>query len=264
MSLKTKVQGLKEVWQFDNRWWLTVTKTFFPKERLHIYRYKNIEILIDQSAGDANGAREVLTSPMYRRFLPQMNLRAPLNLLDCGANNGGFPLLFQAENLLLKKVVSIELNPKTYSRLRFNLERNLDCEVVALNAALGGENKMIKVKLGAGSASDNIFGERLSAENCKTYQLQELTFDQIYLDNFLNQIVDVCKIDVEGAEFAVFKTAAHECLKNCRYVIMEIHESATRNPQDVLAKMKKLNFKHFPPINGIDEWVHFFVNSKLE
>lgn len=264
MSLKTKVQGLKEVWQFDNRWWLIVTKTFFPGERLHVYRYKNLEILIDHSAGDANGAREVLTSPMYRRFLPKMKLDAALNLLDLGANNGGFPLLFQAENLLLKKVVSVELNPKTYSRLRFNLERNLKCEITAINAALGGENKMIEVKLGSGRASDNVFGERLNGDNFETYNLRESTFDEIYRNNFENQTIDVCKIDVEGAEFSVFETPSHECLKNCRYLIMEIHEYENRSREDILSKMKNLGFAHFPPVNGVDEWVHFFVNSKFE
>lgn len=84
MSLQTKINGLKEVWQFDNKIWLTVTKTFFPRETLQIYRYKGLEILVDHAAGDANGAREVLTSQMYRRFLPQIKRGGAFTVLDLG------------------------------------------------------------------------------------------------------------------------------------------------------------------------------------
>ena len=62
------------------------------RERLQIYKFNGLEILTDHDAGDTNGAREVLTSPMYRRFLPKMRFEAPANILDLGANNGGFPL----------------------------------------------------------------------------------------------------------------------------------------------------------------------------
>lgn len=54
MSIQTKLRGLKEVWQFDNRLWLMLTKTFFKSEQLHLHRYNGLEILIDHAAGDAN------------------------------------------------------------------------------------------------------------------------------------------------------------------------------------------------------------------
>src|SRR4051812_3008314 len=107
MSLANKIRGLKEVWAFDNRLWLIITKIFFRRENLQIYRYNGVEILVDHAGGDNNGAREVLTSPMYRRFLPQMKLDSPANVLDLGANNGGFPLLLHTSGIKLKKVVSV-------------------------------------------------------------------------------------------------------------------------------------------------------------
>ena len=215
MSLKTKIDGLKEIWQFDNRWWLILTKIFFPSEKLHIYRYKSIEILNDHAAGDANGAREVLLSPMYRRFLPKMDLQGAINVLDLGGNNGGFSLLLKTEGLKLKKVVSVELNPKTYSRLRFNLERNLDCEIVTLNSALCGESHWLEVSLGAGSVADNIYEDIKNSEG-KSYRIKGLTFDEIYTAHFAKETIDVCKIDVEGAEFEVLLSENHNEIINCR------------------------------------------------
>ena len=52
-----------------------------------------------------------------------MTLDAPANVLDLGANNGGFPLLLHTSGIELKKVVSVEFNPRTFARLNFNLTR---------------------------------------------------------------------------------------------------------------------------------------------
>ena len=260
MSLHTKINGLKEVWKFDNRWSLMLTKTLFPGEKLHIYRYKGIELLNDHAAGDANGARDVLLSPMYRRFFSQMKFDGAINVLDLGANNGGFPLLLKAEGLKLKKVVSVELNPKTFSRLRFNLERNLNGKIIALNAALCGEGGWLEVSLGAGSTADNIYeiGEGSRGEK---YRIKGLTFDEIYAEYFENETIDICKIDVEGAEFEVLSEPAHQNLANCRYLIMEIHEGENRSAAAILPALDKLGFvlSSEPTADS----VYFFRNSKL-
>ncbi|MEP6923408.1 MAG: FkbM family methyltransferase [Pyrinomonadaceae bacterium] len=263
MTLQTKINGLKEVWQFDNRIWLTLTKTFFAKEKLHIYRYKGLEILVDHAAGDANGAREVLTSAMYRRFLPLMKLQGAINVLDLGGNNGGFPLLLKAEGIEIKKVVSVELNPKTFSRLRFNLERNLDCEIVAINAALCGEERELNIPLGVGSVSDSIYENNINNGKGKIYHLRGLTLDGICVTYFGDETIDICKMDVEGAEFEVFLLPQHQCLKNCRYLIMEIHERDGRTKEEILPAIEKLGFIRQPNAADADPTVHLFVNSNF-
>lgn len=264
MSLQSKVRGLKEVWQFDNRLWLTVSKTFFPQERLHIYRYKGLEILADHAAGDENGAREVLTSPMYRRFFPEMKFGGAINVLDLGANNGGFPLLLQTSGFALKKVVSVELNPKTFVRLRFNLERNLPGEVVALNAAVCGEDRQLEVALGEGGVSDSIYGDDAKDNGAPVCKIQGLTFDRICETYFADDVIDICKIDVEGAEFEVFLEPSHQRLRQCRYLIMEIHERGGRRADEILPAVERLGLIRQPTPADADQSVHFFVNSKFD
>jgi len=262
MSLRNKVNGIKEVWQFENRLWLITTKILFPRERIHIYRYKGLDVLVDHAAGDANGAREVLTSPMYRRFLPKMQFDGAVNVLDLGANNGGFPLLLQTSGIRLKKVVSVELNPNTFMRLRFNLERNLPCEVIALNAALCGENEWLEISLGTGSVSDSIY-EGNATDNAPVYKIEGLTLDEIYVRYFNDEIIDICKIDVEGAEFDVFTGYSHTNLRNCRYLIMEIHERGKRQAAEILPVIERLGFVAQPFEPDADQTVYFFINSKL-
>ncbi len=260
MSLGNKIRGFKEVWAFDNRLWLAFTKTFFRNENLHIYRYKGAEILVDHAGGDSNGAREVLTSPMYSRFLPQMKIDGPVNVLDLGANNGGFPLLLHTSGIKLKKVVSVEFNPRTFTRLHFNLTRNLPGDVVPVNAALCGKTRMIEATLGNGDVSDSIY-ENVSNPDAKQYKIQGLSLDDFYKNHFENEVIDICKIDVEGAEFEVFLEPDHKSLKQCRYVIMEIHERNGRRGDEILPVIKDLGFVRHEQDADADPTVHFFVNS---
>lgn len=262
MNFKNKIRGFKEVWQFDNRLWLIFTKTFFPRQKLQIYQFKGMDILIDQTAGDANGAREVLTSPMYRRFLPLMKFDGAINVLDLGANNGGFPLLLQAAGIPLKKVVSVELNPKTFMRLHFNLERNLSCRVIALNAALCGAPGFLKVSLGAGSVADSIY-ENVEGNDANSCMVEGLTLDEVWRRYFTDETVDLCKIDVEGAEFEVFLKPEHQRLRNCRYLIMEIHERDGRRAEEILPAIGQLGFIRQPTDPDADQAVHFFINSRF-
>ena len=242
MSLSNKIRGFRDIWAFDNRLWLTITKTFFRKENLHVYRYKGVEILVDHAGGDSNGAREVLSSPMYRRFLPRMKLAGPINVLDLGANNGGFPLLLLTSGV--------------------NLTRNLSCDVVPVNAALCGERRTLEVALGNGSVSDSIYENDSNSES-RPCRIQGLTLDDFCKTYFENEVIDICKIDVEGAEFEVFLKPHHQALTQCRYLIMEIHERGDRRKEEIIPVIERLGFVRQNPDADADRTVHFFVNSRF-
>ncbi len=262
MSLATKIRGLREIWAFDNRLWLTFTKSLFRREHLHVYRYRGLDILVDHASGDANGAREVLTSQMYTQFFSKMDLKRPLNILDIGGSNGGFPLLLAAHGFQLDKVVSVELNPRTYVRLHFNLHRNLDCEVIAINAAVCGESQKLKVKLGPGGVSDSIIPDK-SVKNAKEYEIDGVTLDEIYGRYFSGRIIDICKLDVEGAEFEILSTPTHDRLAQCRYLIMEIHGAEGRHPDKIIRIVENLGFELTSRDTESFPDVYLFRNTKF-
>lgn len=263
MNLRTKFRGLREIWHFDNRLWLILSRIFFPGEKLQIYRLNGMEFVADHEAGDANGAREVLTSPMYQRFFSMMHLERTLNVLDIGANNGGFALLINSNNLRLRKLVSVELNPRTFVRLHFNLHRNLDCEIEVVNAALCGEPRTMNLKLGSGSVSDSIYRESTSP-NARNFMIEGLTFDAIFDSHFADEAVDICKIDVEGSEFEMFQMPGHERIRNCRYLIIEIHESSDNPASSIIERLIQMEFSHCPPGNDDAPDVHFFINNRYK
>lgn len=260
MSLATKLRGLREVWAFDNRLWLFVTKTFFRGQALHVYRYRGLDILVDHAGGDANGAREVLTSPMYSRFFERMELDGPLNVLDLGASNGGFPLLLAASGYKFSRLVSVELNPQTYTRLHFNLNRNLGGQIIPLNAALCGRSGKLSVNVGSGGVSDSIY-EASEGGDVRPYEIEGFSFNDLYDKYFSDRVVDICKIDVEGAEFEVFEGMAFDKLVNCRYLIMEIHERNGRRAEEIIPTVEKLGFTRQPNEIEADQSVHLFIRS---
>ncbi len=90
---KNKIAGLRALWQFDNRWQLIISRTFFPRESLLTYKKDDLEFLVDHAAGDHNGTRLCLISDIYTRFLLAMDLGETISVFDLGAKGGGFPLM---------------------------------------------------------------------------------------------------------------------------------------------------------------------------
>lgn len=263
MSIKSKVEGIKAIWRFDNRWELLLSRTVFRNDNLNIYRFKGMEILVDHGAGDPNGARHVLVSSMYQHLLGRMKLEGALNVLDLGANGGGFPLMLHANNFRLKRLVCVEFNPNTFSRLRFNIERNLDCAFVGLNAAVCGERRPIEMRLGGGSTGDSIY-QQPQTEDARLHRIDGLTFDDIYNSSFTNEVIDICKMDVEGAEYEVFASPQHECVSRCRYLIIEIHRIDDKRPEDVIEELKRRGFTELPRDSQDDPDVYLFGNTRLD
>ena len=263
MSIKSKVEGMRAIWRFDNRWELLLSRTVFRNDNLNIYRIKGMEILVDHGAGDPNGARHLLVSSMYQHLLGRMKLQGAINVLDLGANGGGFPLMLHANQIRLRKLACVEFNPNTFSRMRFNIERNLDCEFIGINAAICGERRALEIRLGSGSTGDSIY-QQPQPTGARSYRIDGLTFDDIYNASFAGEVIDICKMDVEGAEYEVFAAANHQCVSRCRYLIIEIHRVDGQSPEEVIAELKRQGFVEIPRDSQNDPDVYLFGNTRLD
>jgi FkbM family methyltransferase len=263
-SLKNKLNGIKEMWKFDNRFQLIFNRIFFPSENISFYRFKNVEFLNDHAAGDSNGARELLNSPMYQSYLGTLKFTKPINVLDLGSNNGGFALLLKSNNFEVKKLVCVEVNPETFTRLRFNIARNFDCELRLLNIAVCGENKELEISFEKGDVGNSIYQQTNKQTNKQI--VQGISFDELFNQNFTDEEeIDICKIDVEGAEFEILLSENHSKITNCKHILMEIHHEKGRDREIVRNKLKELGFIEKSGENKNEQdkhYVHFFENEK--
>ncbi len=262
MWLANKLNGLKALWKFDNRYQLLLSRLLFRTNGLNIYHLNGMQILIDHDAGDESGTRDVLVSQMYQQFLPEMKFTSPINVLDLGGNGGGFGLMLKVNHIPIKKIVAVEFNPNTCARMRFNLERNLDATVIGLNAAVCGERKTLQIKVGKGGTSDSIYNP-INGENGKEVEVQGVTIDDLCNEYFNGEPIDLCKMDIEGAEHEIFALPHHNALKQVRFLIMEIHGNNHAKNQKILDTLASFGFREVKGKQVDEQDVHCFKNTRL-
>ncbi|HUF05028.1 MAG TPA: FkbM family methyltransferase [Aridibacter sp.] len=257
MGFASKLKAFRAMRQMDNGWQLILNRLLFPGESVQMCRYKGLEFITDLAGGDANGAREVLTSDEYRKFLASMDLKADLNVLDIGSNNGGFPLLLASEGHSFEKLICVEMNPQTAARLGFNLERNFPGVAETVNAAVCGSERDILIARSKGGTSENIYTDTGQAEGVR---VPGKTPDALVEDHFGDASIDLCKMDIEGAEFEVFEVEAFGRLRQCRYLLIEIHHFPETPRSNVIERVEGMGFKQAEPIQPDDEghYVHLF------
>lgn len=257
MSLVTRLAGLRQVWQFDNRWLLLVQRLLFRRDPVSIYRLGRLRFLVDHDAGDPSGAPEVVTHPMYLDHLRHLVVDRPMRVLDLGANTGGFLLFLAHHGAVLAEVVAVELNPRTCIRLRYNLEVNLTAQVTVANAGVCGRSRDLEVRLGEGSVADSLYAPSFNSTG-DVRHMPGLTIDDLWSRHLDDAPVDVCKIDIEQAEYEVFDAPGHDRLRQCRIVVIEIHEVPGRRAAEIVSAIEALGFEALP--QGRDRSVHVFRN----
>ncbi|HIK06680.1 MAG TPA: FkbM family methyltransferase [Trichormus sp. M33_DOE_039] len=129
--------------------------------------------------------------------------------IDCGANIGYFSVL--ANTLVGKtgKVISIEANPITFNLLEKNLK--LNNFGMPIHCALTTESKQeveLFVPVEGDVYSSLRKGGLVKGESVQSFKVLGRTLDEIVKELGLSK-VDVVKIDIEGGEINVLKSASY-------------------------------------------------------
>jgi FkbM family methyltransferase len=268
MFLSNKIQGLKEMLSFDNYFQLVLSRLLFRGTSIVIYRKNGCEFLVDQHAGDVNGIRSILTTKMYSQFFKHLSAlqTRSLNVLDLGSHVGGFPLLLHLSGFKIHRLSCVELNPSTYLRMCFNVANNLKCEFLPVQGAVCGERKQFALNFGRGSTSDSIFTAKNSqqaTDGLTPRMVDGWTFDELSERAFPNDdVIDLCKIDVEGAEYDIFlSSSAHESICRCAYLVMEIHPHKTHSVSQIIDRLAAYGIR--PVERDSQDSVYLFKNEEL-
>jgi hypothetical protein len=132
--------------------------------------------------------------------------------------------------------------------------------VTVLNAGLAGSTRPLELRLGEGSVADSLYAASFNATGATT-TVPGLTFDDLHAATFGDGVVDICKIDVELAEYEVMASPGHDRLRRCRLLVVEIHEDATHARARVADAIVALGFEALPL--GSDRSVYVFRNTAL-
>lgn len=181
-----------------------------------------------------------------QEYLPVVKLindkNASLNIIDGGANIG-LTSLFFLNNFKNSTVLSIEPEENNFELLKKNIELN----------KLEGRCNLYKGGLWSDSNVHLTFGEKFRNGSDDSFCLKE-TAENDDLETFsirqiaaLNnwELIDILKIDIEGAEKELFKThETSEFLNITKYIAIEIHdEFQIRNI--IYKRLEDYGFKYF-------------------
>lgn len=239
--LTQKFGGLRAILAFDNWPALLLVRLFDRKAGFVAYRKKGLDILIDHRGGDENGIRQCIASHMYSNYLPSFVLRQAVRVIDLGANGGGFPLMLKIAGIEIARVVSVEMNPLTFLRLQLNLGTNLGDAAVAVNAAVCGSlpDTPILLKPSRGSTGQSMY-DNGNGSTAPSVPVKATTLKALCDQYFGAELVDICKIDIEGAEYELFEFTPDEVLCKIRYLIVEFHDPPRTPP--AVARLAALGF----------------------
>lgn len=137
-------------------------------------------------------------------------------IIDCGSNIG-LSVIFFKEKYPESRVISFEPDPSIFLVLKENIERNDYKNVELINKAVWINEKDLEF-IQDGSDGGRLFIEKENLE-------KKISVPSVRLASFLEEYVDLLKIDIEGAETVVLQSCK-EKLNNVENIFIEYHSIA--------------------------------------
>jgi FkbM family methyltransferase len=145
-------------------------------------------------------------------------------VLDLGANLGIISILL-AKKFPFTKIYSFEASPINYQNFVKNIEDNNCDNITPFNLAVwSASDSTVEIPTSpTNSGGSSIyykseFFEQYPVSKVQTISLEDI-FDQNNIDN-----CKLLKIDVEGAEYEIFRTFPEEKLSNIKNIGIEFHK----------------------------------------
>lgn len=144
-----------------------------------------------------------------------------LNIIDCGSNIGLTSLYF-LESFPNSRLLAIEPEKENFALMNFNLDNSIWPNIEKLNGAVWSSNSKIKILKDFRDQSDWSFRvEETKEEN----SVEAFSIDYL-IKAYKFNIIDILKIDIEGAEAELFTSPNSnlDFLKITKCLAIEIHD----------------------------------------
>ena len=189
-------------------------------------------------------------------------------ILDLGANQGLFSLYALSKGAF---VYSYEPDNNNYSLLKENIKlNNLENKNKSFPYAVSTKNGTIDLyspgkNKTANTALISTSGDYITGlQNIDNYEVEHQQVKTISLEKILSGLnnIDLLKIDCEGAELDILKSASFESLKKVKNIVMEIHKAYSQ--EELFFKMKSLGFNitAYEKISGLFQAGYLFATRK--
>lgn len=168
--------------------------------------------------------REIFFEECYK--LPLGNV--PKRIIDGGANIGLATLYFKSV-YPNAEVLAFEPNEYAHNFLIKNLKANQISGVKVFKAALSGHSGKLKFNVCPDELMASTATNRLKIREVES---NEMLVDAVILSDYLDQRVDILKLDIEGAESGVLAEVEHK-LNRVKYLFLEMHYTQGDDSNDI-------------------------------
>jgi FkbM family methyltransferase len=242
--------------QFDNWPFLVIQRCCFQTPM--VFRKRNVRFLVDRAGGDQYGLIECVARDMYSRHFHYLTKDRPLRVLDLGANSGGFGLALILTGFEIERIVAVEMNLRTHARLAFNLVNNIGSKAALVHAAVCDRKRSILVADNDGWVGNSIYGRHPSGT--PSLVVPGVTLDELTSTYFLNERVDILKMDIEFAEYEVLLSETCKSIVQYDHLLLEIHEDESHKGSALIRRLGELNFEMLAGKGNQGTSVYFFEN----
>jgi FkbM family methyltransferase len=141
-------------------------------------------------------------------------------LVDLGAHEGAF------SRILLERTGCRAYGVEASPALAERLARWDDPRWSVLHGAVGGDDGPVELHLSTNPQANSVFGavsRHGAGRSASSARVPGYTLERL-LETWDLERVDLLKVDVEGAELALFDAAGDGLLRRCRQVTVEFHD----------------------------------------
>lgn len=206
------------------------------RRRLDV-RIGGLRWLIEGASSQLGGIHDVVLAHEYDAF-PGFVAPPGGTTVDIGANVGAYSLWQWTNMNRHGTIVAVEASPSTSTVLHRNLDAN-QASVVVVEAAVWSLNGTVEFVASDRSSSTAGVSETLDLDLVRggvRLIVEAMTLDALLdLEALSGGVIDVLKLDVEGAELEVLSAAAATTFERIRRLVVEVDERTWIGVQSVLA-----------------------------
>jgi FkbM family methyltransferase len=223
----------------------SVSTTLGFSSKLNIYALKNgVKLKFSPGTLDVMVIRECFISNLYTKFLNEKDLDI---VLDLGCQKGYFTTGLLSSGVNIKKAICVD--PLTDNlnvfKENINLNKNLykkGIKILFEPSAIFTENGKKIFYITGNSVNHSLKNPSKYDKVTSKIEVKTITIKSLFQKYKLNKI-DLVKLDIEGAEFDLFRSKDIGLLLNTRYLVMEIHPDKKCNPSEIINILESFGFK---------------------
>jgi FkbM family methyltransferase len=200
-----------------------------------------IKIHISDVGHDWYTAEEVFINRLYTSN--GQKICAGDTVVDIGANVGCFSLLASKLVGSEGRVIAVEPDPQTFSKLQANIKLNQAKNIVVLCGAVGetdGQTTLFR-------HTNPLFSSLHEEVDGRTTANQPVPTDLLTLESFFKEYnIDKCqylKLDCEGSEYGIVRSMSPELAARISQITMEMHSVPGESEAQLDSSLKQYGFK---------------------